>query len=139
MGHLKKVAMHHDRKHHSVRKIVLPSGKSIEVVRFNEEHDALPSAGLHLCPECACDLVQPVAWSEAEGEGWELVLSCPNCWWENEGVFSQDQVEALEEHLDDGLADMLDDLQRLAQANMADQVERFITALHGDHILPEDF
>jgi hypothetical protein len=67
------------------------------------------------------------------------VLSCPNCWWEAEGIFSQEQVEALEEHLDDGLADMLDDLQRLAQANMADQVDRFITALHGDHILPEDF
>ena len=34
---------------------------------------------------------------------------------------------------------MLDDLQRLAQANMADQVHRFIVALDGDHILPEDF
>ena len=55
------------------------------------------------------------------------------------GVYTQEQVEDLEEHLDEGLADMLDDLQRLAQANMADQVDRFITALNGDHILPEDF
>jgi hypothetical protein len=130
--------MHHDPKHHSVRKIVLPSGKSIEVVRFNE-NDAPPSRGLHVCPGCDSDLVQPVAWSEAAGDNWELVLSCPNCWWEAEGVFSQEQVEALEEHLDEGLADMLDDLQRLAQANMADQMDRFITALRGDHILPEDF
>jgi hypothetical protein len=131
--------MHHDPKNHSVRKIVLPSGKSIEVVRFSDETDAAPSRGLHLCPSCSSDLVQPVAWSEAESECWELVLSCPNCWWEDEGVFTQEQVEALEEHLDDGLADMLDDLQRLAQANMTDQVDRFITALQGDHILPEDF
>jgi hypothetical protein len=131
--------MHHDPKNHSVRKIVLPSGKSIEVVRFNDETDAPPSPGLHLCPSCDSDLVQPVAWSEAEAECWELVLSCPNCWWEDEGIFTQAQVEALEEHLDDGLADMLDDLQRLAQSNMADQVDRFITALNGDHILPEDF
>jgi hypothetical protein len=131
--------MNHDPKNHSVRKIVLPSGKSIEVVRFNDETDVQPSRGLHLCPSCHSDLVQPVAWSEAEGECWELVLSCPNCWWEDEGIFSQEQVEALEEHLDDGLADMLDDLQRLAQSNMADQVDRFITALQGDHILPEDF
>jgi hypothetical protein len=130
--------MHHDPKNHSVRKIVLPSGKSIEVVRFNE-NDAPATHGLHVCPGCHSDLVQPVAWSEAAGECWELVLSCPNCWWEAEGVYSQQQVEALEEHLDDGLADMLEDLQRLAQANMADQVDRFITALHGDHILPEDF
>ena len=131
--------MRPDPKNHSVRKIVLPSGKSIEVVRFSGENEAPPSSGLHLCPDCSSDLVQPVAWSEADGERWELVLSCPNCWWEDEGIFTQDQVEALEEHLDDGLADMLDDLQRLAQANMADQVDRFITALHGDHILPEDF
>ena len=131
--------MHHDPKNHSVRKIVLPSGKSIEVVRFNVELGASPSRGLELCPSCQSDLVQPVAWSEADGARWELVLSCPNCWWEDEGVFTQEQVEALEEHLDDGLADMLDDLQRLAQANMAEQVDRFITALHGDHILPEDF
>ena len=131
--------MHPDPKNHSVRKIVLPSGKSIEVVRFSDDTDAPPSPGLHLCPSCSSDLVQPVAWSEADGERWELVLSCPNCWWEDEGVYTQEQVEALEEHLDDGLADMLDDLQRLAQANMADQVDRFITALHGDHILPEDF
>ena len=38
-----------------------------------------------------------------------------------------------------GLADMLDDLQRLAQANMADQVDRFVAALNEDQILPEDF
>ena len=131
--------MHHDPKSHSVRKIALPSGKRIEVVRFNDETEPTPTPGLHLCRACDSDLVQPVAWSEAEGECWDLVLSCPNCWWEDAGVFTQEQVEALEEHLDDGLADMLDDLQRLAQANMADQVDRFINALHGDHILPEDF
>jgi hypothetical protein len=34
---------------------------------------------------------------------------------------------------------MLRDLQRLTQANMADQIERFAQALHADHILPEDF
>ena len=34
---------------------------------------------------------------------------------------------------------MLRDLQRLTQANMADQIDRFITALHADQILPEDF
>jgi hypothetical protein len=34
---------------------------------------------------------------------------------------------------------MLRDLQRLTQANMADEIERFTLALDGDHILPEDF
>jgi hypothetical protein len=34
---------------------------------------------------------------------------------------------------------MLEDLQRLTRANMADEVDRFIAALDSDLILPEDF
>ena len=48
-------------------------------------------------------------------------------------------MHELEDQLDEGLADMLRDLQRLTQANMADQIERFVAALHADLILPEDF
>jgi hypothetical protein len=66
-------------------------------------------------------------------------LNCPNCDWYTEGLFTQDQVRELEDRLDEGLADMLRDLQRLTQANMADQIDRFINALNADQILPEDF
>jgi hypothetical protein len=34
---------------------------------------------------------------------------------------------------------MLCDLKRLAHANMVEQIDRFVTALNADHILPEDF
>ncbi len=123
---------------HSVRRIVLPSGKSIEVVRFHEP-GAPTRTGLHLCAECGSGLVQPVSWSDAGEDGWELTLECPNCWWRTEGVFDQDQVHELEDKLDEGLAELLGDLRRLAHANMADHVERFIAALDSDLILPEDF
>ncbi len=129
--------MNQDPKHH-VRRIVLPSGRSIDVVRSNGEH-APARSGLHVCPDCASDLVQPVTWSEASGDCWELVLTCPNCRWCEGGVYTRAEVEDLEERLDNGLADMLEDLQRLAQANMTDEMDRFIAALHRDHILPEDF
>jgi hypothetical protein len=121
----------------SVRRIVLPSGRSIEVVRFNDQSQT--GHGLHVCPDCASELVQPVDWSEAPEESWNLLLSCPNCDWYTEGLYTQAQVRELEDRLDEGLADMLRDLQRLTQANMADQIDRFITALNADHILPEDF
>jgi hypothetical protein len=130
--------MSENRNQHSVRRIVLPSGRTIEVVRFHEVEEA-PRHALHICPACQCELVQPVAWSEASDGRWELLLSCPNCWWETEGVFDEEQVLALEECLDEGLAEMLRDLQRLTQANMADQLERFAAALRADLILPEDF
>lgn len=130
--------MNQNHNQHSVRRIVLPSGRSIEVIRFHD--DAVePARKLHLCPQCGSDLVQPVSWSETSEEHWELTLECPNCWWSTHGVFDSEQIHELEERLDGGLADMLQDLQRLAQANMTDQMERFIAALQADLILPEDF
>jgi hypothetical protein len=121
----------------SVRRIVLPSGRSIEVVRWGDPNHA--TRGLHVCPECSSELVQPVDWSEAPDERWHLALNCPNCDWYIEGLYTQDQVRKLEDRLDEGLADMLRDLQRLTQANMADQIDRFVIALNADQILPEDF
>jgi hypothetical protein len=122
---------------HSVRRIVLPSGRCIEVVRFHEDERA--PRELHVCVACQSQLVQPIDWGEA-GEGrWELTLECPNCGWAEAGAFDQEQIERLEEHLDDGLAEMLDDLQRLTQANITDELDRFASALQADLILPEDF
>ena len=123
---------------HSVPHIVLPSGRKIEVIRFHDGVEA-DCAPLHICPECTSDLVQPMSWSEASHDHWELLLRCPNCEWTTEGVFGQTAVEELEERLDDGLADMLSDLQRLTQANMAEEIDRFLAALEADLILPEDF
>ena len=123
--------------YHSIRRIVLPSGRSIEVVRFSLDEQS--TRGLHSCPECESPLVQPVDWTEAPQGFWELTLYCPNCDWLDEGVFDQDQVDSLEEKLDEGLTEMLSDLRRLTQSNMTEEIERFATALHADLILPEDF
>ena len=126
-----------DNNNPTVRRIVLPSGRSIEVVRFSETDQR--SRELHVCPLCESDLVQPVEWAEESGNRWQLTLECPNCLWIEHGVYSREQVEALEDKLDDGLSDMIADLQRLAQANMADDVERFVDAIQRDLVLPEDF
>ncbi len=124
---------------HSVHRIVLPSGRKIEVVRFHDQGGEVDSRPLHICPECDSPLVQPLWWSEASEDQWELLLNCPNCSWTTEGVYSQARIEELEDRLEEGLADMLADLQRLAQANMADEIDRFVRAIEADLILPEDF
>jgi hypothetical protein len=128
-----------ETNHHSVHRIVLPSGRKIEVVRFEDDPAGHETHPLHICPECDSPLVQPLSWSETEAEHWELELSCPNCDWREDGIFSQSEIEDLEDRLEDGLSDLLDDLHRLAQANMANEVERFVHALEADLILPEDF
>jgi hypothetical protein len=125
--------------HHTVHRIVLPSGRKIEVVRFPEHPSGDHGRPLHVCGHCHAPLVQPVAWSETDDEHWELTLLCPNCEWTTTGIYAQAEVEELEDRLEEGLSEMLADLQRLAQANMSEEIERFVTALSADVILPEDF
>jgi hypothetical protein len=127
---------------HSTRRIMLPSGRSIEVIRFDEA-GALPSKGfdigLHVCPRCGSELVQPIQWGEVSDRHVELTLHCPNCNWTRHGNYDEEQVTEFEDRLDDGVAAVLGDLRRLTNANMADEIDRFADALALDLILPEDF
>jgi hypothetical protein len=132
---------------HYVRRVVLPSGKTIEVVYFDETQ-ALDAASpglaevgedLHVCGECNSDLVYPVEWDEAGATHWEVTLRCPNCEWFGTGVFSQDVVERFDEELDRGTEQLVRDLKRMMHANMEDEIERFVHALEADHIQPDDF
>lgn len=106
--------------------------------RFNDA-GAPAIATLHVCPRCACELVQPVAWEQTASDRCLLRLECPNCRWSAHGSYDRRQVDRLEQQLEDGFARMLADLRRLKQANTADRVERFTAALQADLILPEDF
>jgi len=144
----------HDPRHY-VRRVVLPSGKTIEVVYFEDAPaaDATMSvapaapattreetaADLHICGGCDSNLVYPTEWEEAGATHWEVTLRCPNCEWAGTGIFEQDLVERFDEELDRGTEALVRDLKRLAHANMEDEIERFTTALLEDHIVPEDF
>ena len=134
-----------DHQHH-VRRVVLPSGKTIEVVYFEDlgvpDRAAglgRPPAPLHVCGDCACDLVYPVEWEEAGPEHWEVSLRCPNCEWQGGGTYAQDDVERFDEQLDVGTEALVRDLKRLMHANMEDEIDRFVEALSSDLIVPEDF
>ena len=133
---------------HYVRRVVLPSGKTIEVVYFDEipelvpgGHNGAPTTGdeLHVCGTCDSNLVYPVEWEEAGATHWEVTLRCPNCEWESTELFSQDVVDRFDEELDRGTEALVRDLKRLMQANMEDEIDRFVSALQAGHIVPEDF
>jgi hypothetical protein len=132
---------------HYVRRVVLPSGKTIEVVYFDEIPDLVPGGDhglpttedLHVCGTCDSNLVYPVEWDEAGATHWEVTLRCPNCEWSGTGVFEQDVVERFDEELDRGTEALVRDLKRMMHANMEDEIERFVSALEGDHIVPDDF
>lgn len=129
-----------------VRRVVLPSGKTIEVVYFGEDTSAAahhratePVDDLHICGTCDSELVYPVDWEEAGETHWEVTLRCPNCEWSGIGVFEQDVVERFDEELDRGTEALVRDLKRMMQANMEDEIDRFVSALRDGHIVPDDF
>jgi hypothetical protein len=144
---------------HFVKRVVLPSGKTIEVVYFKEtdlpqpdveapvdDIPAVPAAPpaephqeLHVCVECSSELVYPVQWEESGPVNWNVLLHCPNCDVYREGIFSQETVETFDEELDRGADALARDYKRLMRANMAEEIERFVGALTSDAILPEDF
>src|SRR3954447_12495253 len=136
-----------DHRHYT-RRVVLPSGKVIEVVYFEEQraaHTRLPAGledtdrELHLCGSCQADLVYPVEWEEYGATHWSVTLRCPNCEWTGTGVFEQQLVERLADALVRGTEALVRDLKRLMPANMEEETDRFIGALQQDQIPPEDF
>ena len=132
-----------------VRRVVLPSGRAIEVVYFeNQPPDALPVPAapadrerldLHVCPECVKGLVYPVEWEEASPTHWEVQLRCPNCEWHTVGLYDQETVDRFDEELDHGTEALVRDLKRLTRANMEEEIDRFSVALASDAIWPMDF
>jgi len=138
----------HENQTQFVKKVVLPSGKTIEVVLFGDaalaepaprHPPAEPDQELHVCLDCESELVYPVEWEESGAENWTVVLHCPNCDVYRDGVFTQDAVEAFDEELDRGADLLAGDYHRLVRANMAWEIERFVGALNAGAILAEDF
>lgn len=135
---------------HYVKRVQLPSGKTIEVVYFKDA-DTLPepvssfgpavepAQDLHVCTECGSELVYPIAWEEAGPDVWQVELRCPECETMREGIFGQDAVDSFDERLDVGTDALTADLRRLTRANMASEADLFVAALNAGAILPEDF
>lgn len=134
---------HPDHNGQYVRRVVLPSGRAIEVVYFESAPlpriPVEPLEDLHVCPDCERGLVYPVEWEEVSPTHWEVLLRCPNCEWGELGVYDQITVDRFDEELDLGTEALLRDLQRLTTANMEEEADRFASALANDQILPEDF
>ena len=138
---------------HAVRRVVLPSGKTIEIVYFSDAPGAEATAPapappseprpcsdeLHVCPTCESPLVHPTDWEQVGDAEWDLNLRCPNCEWGERSMHSQEQVEAFDEILNGGTDTLIDSLERLTRDNMEADIERFVAALESGLIQPFDF
>ena len=144
-----QMAMQSNRGH-QLKRIVLPSGKTIEVVYFDQvdrpageaaqrQQETREERDLHVCPDCESDLVYPTTWEEADEKHWQVSLRCPNCEHFEQGIFSQDECDRFDDHLEAGTDALTRDFKRLMAANMAEEIDRFVGAISAGAILPEDF
>ena len=103
------------------------------------EVQARRAPGLHICPRCDSGLVQPITWAKRPDGRRYVELECPNCWWHASDVIDDSRMEDLQDTLDAGLSELLNDLGLLSKARIADEIEQFARALATGAILPEDF
>ncbi len=96
--------------------------------------------GLHICPQCRSDLVQPVRWEQAEQRNrWRLWRRCPECEWDGVGIYGEAEIDAYDETLDEGADEVSRELDELARERMRDLTEAFSAALAADLITADDF
>jgi hypothetical protein len=138
---------------HQLKRIVLPSGKTIEVVYFDHGTFEAPRPAptppakpgkhaereLHVCVNCGSELVYPVQWEEADPRSWTVTIRCPECEWTEADVFTQEQCDRFDDQLETGTDALSRDYKRLVTANMSEEIDRFAAALDVDAILPIDF
>jgi hypothetical protein len=96
--------------------------------------------GLHICPSCASQLVQPTCWEQAGDRGhWRLWRRCPECEWHSNQVYGEAQIDAFDEELDLGTRALSDVLKTLEHENMQFVADTFAAALEADLITADDF
>jgi DNA-directed RNA polymerase subunit RPC12/RpoP len=136
-----------------VKRIVLPSGKTVEIVYYqttgsdpviSDVHEIEAGAELHvrqieLCMKCGGDRVHPTDWNEVEELRWQLALRCPDCEWRTLETYDAAEVERYDDVLNDATDRLIEELDRVTRENMSDTVDRFRSALENDGIMPFDF
>lgn len=104
-----------------------------------KDHPARIIEDVSVCAECECEMVYPIDWDQADGNHWRVTLRCPNCESVREGLMDEDLIEKFDCLLDRGTDSLVRDLRNLTYANMATEINTFVSALDGGHLLPEDF
>jgi len=97
---------------------------------------------LHICPNCESHLVHPLEWQDVIERGynfWEIHLRCPNCEWEDENLYTQEEAEIFDQELDHGTDELVRGLKQLTLHNMEEEIARFSKALQTNALLPIDF
>ena len=117
---------------HYVRRVVLPSGRAIEVVYF--EPEPLPGRPAHgrraistSARTATRGLVYPVEWEEHDACTGRSRCAVRTASGMASDLYAQDVVDRFDEELDRGTEALVRDLKQLTRANMEDEIDRFVS------------
>ena len=134
-----------------VQRVVLAHGHVIDLICFDDVRAAdsvieeimaelqRKKTELQTCPLCKSKLVYPVERYQINDMEWKVMLLCPNCLCKRELVVDRETVRELLKNARIGRETLMKELDGMQKRNMEEEAEKFITALHKDHILPIDF
>ena len=91
------------------------------------------------CPACGAHFVHPVEWSPKDDDHWWMLLRCGACHVCREAIVSNLDAAEFDRDLDLAQARILREAERLGRELLAEEAERFATALELDLIGAEDF
>jgi len=134
-----------------IQRIILAQGQVFDLVCF-DEHESVDSVieeimtelqrkktELQTCPLCKSNLVYPVERYQMNDMEWKILMLCPNCLCKRELVVDRETVRDLLKNARIGRESIMKELDNMQKKNMEEEADKFITALHKDHILPIDF
>jgi hypothetical protein len=96
-------------------------------------------ASLADCPACGADFVHPVEWSPEDAHRWWMLLRCGACDVRREAIVSNPDAARFDRDLDSAEARMRREADLLSREQLAEEIDRFATALELDLIDAEDF
>jgi hypothetical protein len=91
------------------------------------------------CPACGAHFVHPVEWSPEDDQNWWMLLRCGACHDCRETIVSNLDAAGFDRDLDVAQARMRREAELLTRELLAEEAERFATALELDLIGAEDF
>ena len=98
------------------------------------------TSGLELCRACQRPFVVPTSVLDiVDGDRCVVELHCVNCGHTRTGVHDDTALEALDQQLEASSAQIRNAVELFEILDEWERAERFIAALHLDHVVPEDF
>jgi hypothetical protein len=127
-----------------VERFIFPDGSERDMIVFEQgstrtRPKPVDGEQVNVCPICGSQLVHPTDWQREGSALWRIVLRCPNCEIERTAHLNREQVERYNRILYEGTERLAKQADQLARHNFQEEIDKFVTALRGDLILPMDF